>query len=111
MDTEWTVERALDPWLLTAIPELHHRPRAAARIGWRIATAMLHARRYPDAEPVALSRVIPYGDLDGLLDDEHARFLRQLQAHPDATAPDRVLEERLDYLRQVGPGLPVTDGT
>ncbi|QVJ03080.1 hypothetical protein KGD82_13680 [Nocardiopsis eucommiae] len=35
------------------------------------------------------------------------RHVRGLQASSRMTAPDFVLEERLDYLRQVGPDLPV----
>lgn len=104
---EWDVERALDPWILTAVPELRDRPRAAARIGWRIAVAMLRARQYDEPAPIALSWTIPFESVEGLLRLDTIRHVRGLQALSKMTAPDFVLEERLDYLRQVGPDLPV----
>ncbi|WP_431870777.1 hypothetical protein [Nocardiopsis eucommiae] len=105
---EWDVERALDPWLLTAVPELRDRPRAAARIGWRIAVAMLRARsRGGEPAPLALSWTIPFEDVEGLLRLDTIRHVRGLQALSKMTAPDFVLEERLEYLRAVGPDLPV----
>lgn len=110
---DWWARRAaawcsalLPPEAATAVPELHVHPRAAGRVAWRWMHASLDARGR-DMHTLAMSRVIPPGELDGLLAGEDIAMLRALDV-PAATAAREDLERRLEELAAVGPHLPRT---
>lgn len=101
------VSALLPPEVATAVPDLHVRPRAAGRVAWRWMHASLDARGR-DMDTLAMSKVIPQGELDGLLSGDDVAMLRALDVPADTTTPREELERRLEELRAVGPRLPRT---
>lgn len=103
----WDITQALDPPVLTALPALRTHPHAAADIGWRITVAVLRARAEGTDGPIPMHRIIPFGALDGRLPDHVIAFMRRsVNVRADLAAPTPVLQDRLEYLRRVGPTLP-----
>ena len=87
--------------LLRAVPNLGTYPHAAGRVAWLSSTALLRAKAQGSSKPIAMSDIIPRGELEGLLPPGDIARVRKAVLDP-ARAPDsEELASRLDQLTKV----------
>lgn len=97
------VSLMIEPTLMRAVPALAEYPRAAARVAWRSTHALIRARGTEETGMLAMSNVVPEGELDGWLPEDDIAVLRTLELDPaEGPGPD-VLRQRLERLSEAGP--------